>query len=245
MSVPEPLASPGRVLAWDSDFFGFRIGRLHGHQLTADSARAALAWAESERLRCLYFSAAPEDPVTLEQAHAGGFKFVDLRVELSLPLAGPTGGGPAAIRPAVAGDLGAVEALSRVAHHDTRFFKDPGFPRDRASDLYAAWIRRDFREHHLLVAEAAGTVAGYISCQTEGTPAIGRIGLVAVDASARRHGMGRALVAAALGWFHRQGCGEARVVTQASNVAAQRVYQALGFRTAETSATFHRWFSAT
>jgi ribosomal protein S18 acetylase RimI-like enzyme len=244
MAEAEPIDPPGSVLPWDSEFFGFRIGRLKSPRLTAGSLRAVLAWAAAERLRCAYFFAEPDCPVTLTLAQEGGFKFVEVRMELSVALAAPTRAQtPAAFRPAVAADLPAIEALSRAAHHDTRFFKDANFPADRAADLYAEWIRRDFRVHRIFVVPGvADGIAGYITCQADAAPDVGRIGLVAVAEAERRRGLGRVLVEGALHWFHRTGCKEARVVTHAANVPAQRVYQSLGFRTAETSATFHRWF---
>jgi ribosomal protein S18 acetylase RimI-like enzyme len=246
MAEAEPIEPPGTVLPWDSEFFGFRIGRLKSPRLTAGALRSTLAWAAAERLRCVYFFAEADCPVTLALAHEGGFRFVDVRMELSVKLTPQPGAAtPAGLRPATAADLPAIEALSRVAHHDTRFFKDANFPADRAADLYAEWIRRDFRVHRIFVVPGVDAgIAGYITCQVDAIPDVGRIGLVAVAESERRRGLGRVLVAGALQWFQGAGCREARVVTQASNVPAQRVYQALGFRTAETCATFHRWFQS-
>ena len=84
--------------------------------------------------------------------------------------------------------------------------------------------------------------AGYISCQVDAVTGTGRIGLIAVAELERGRGLGRILVSGALRWLGEAGCREVRVATQASNVPAQRLYQALGFRTAEASATYHRWF---
>jgi dTDP-4-amino-4,6-dideoxy-D-galactose acyltransferase len=247
MAAPEPGDSPGSVLPWDSEFFGFRIGRLASRHLNPETLRAALAWAAAERLRCAYFFADAGCPATLALAHEGGFRFVDFRMELAVTLA-PTGRAPAAteLRPATAADLPAIEALSRTAHHDTRFFKDAGFPASRAADLYAEWIRRDFRLHRIFVVPGreAG-IAGYVTCQNETAPGVGRIGLIAVAETERQRGLGRTLVEGALQWFRDTGRPEVRVVTQASNIPAQRVYQSLGFRTAEAGATYHRWFPST
>ncbi|HWA26778.1 MAG TPA: GNAT family N-acetyltransferase [Lacunisphaera sp.] len=240
MSAPERGGTPGLFLPWDSEFFGFRIGRVQGNRLTRESLRPVLDWAAAERLRCAYFFADAEDAATLALAHEGGFRFVDLRVDLAMPL--PAGGALPAVadfRAAATSDLPALQAISRVAHYDTRFFKDAGFPRERASDLYAEWIQRDFRVHHVFTLPGN---PGYVTCQVDPAAGAGRIGLIAVAEAQRGRGLGRALVQGALHWLAAQGCREARVATQASNVAAQRLYQALGFRTAETAATHHRWF---
>lgn len=244
MSDAAGANNPGVFLPWDSEFFGFRIGRANGARLDASARARLLAWSAEERLRCLYFFADGNDAATLEQAHAGGFKFVDVRVDLAMPLrAGAPAELPQGVRVATAADLPALEAIARTAHTDTRFSKDAGFPTDRVAELYARWIQRDFREHQVLAWDApAGGAAGYVTCQFNAATRVGRIGLIAVAAEQQGRGAGRTLVEGALRRFAQAGCIEARVVTQACNLAAQRLYQAHGFRTAETHATFHRWF---
>ncbi len=240
MSTPEREDAPGVFLPWDSEFFGFRIGRMKASRLTPDALRAVLAWATAEKLRCVYFSADAECAETLALAHTGGFQFVDLRVDLAIPM--PSAGAPPAapgFRPATTADLPALEAISRVAHRDTRFFKDTQFSATRAADLYAEWIQRDFRVHRVFTVPGN---AGYVTCQVDSATGTGRIGLIAVAESERGRGLGHGLVGGALRYLGESGCREVRVATQASNVAAQRLYQAFGFRTAEASATYHRWF---
>jgi dTDP-4-amino-4,6-dideoxy-D-galactose acyltransferase len=74
-----------------------------------------------------------------------------------------------------------------------------------------------------------------------GDAGTGSIGLVGVAEAARGRGLGGRLVAAALGWFAGQGVERVEVVTQGRNVAAQRLYQAHGFRTRRVEVSFHRW----
>lgn len=244
MSASERKDAPGVFLPWDSEFFGFRVGRLYARQLTPPALSTLMTWAVGEQLRCLYFMADASSAETLTLAHAGGFKFVDMRVDFALDLTHPSPTSSTnGLRPATATDLPGLEAISRVAHQDTRFFKDTNFPAHRSADLYAEWIRRDFKMNHILVA--TGTDAqpvGYVTCQLDATAGTGRIGLIAVAESERHRGLGRILVAGALRYFQQCQCKQALVATQASNIAAQRLYQSQGFRTIETGATFHRWF---
>lgn len=243
MAATDQPGAPGVFLPWDSEFFGFRVGRLHANRLTAESLSAALAWAAAERLRCAYFFAEADDAGTLAAAHAGGFKFVDLRVDLATALPPPVALRPASCRAATAADLPRLEALARTAHRDTRFFKDTLFPAERAAELYPEWIRRDFRVHRILVATREdGSPAGYVTCQTTADSSLGRIGLIAVAEDARRHGFGSALVTSALQVLRESGCTATRVATQGSNLPALRLYQEFGFRPTEVCATYHRWF---
>ena len=50
-----------------------------------------------------------------------------------------------------------------------------------------------------------------------------------VDADARRHGVGRALIQAAVEWARAQGCSEVEVSTDQDNADAQAFYRRLGF----------------
>lgn len=244
MSEPDRSDVPGVLLPWDSEFFGFRIGRLNSRRLTPASLQQALTWAADQRLRCVYFLADASCADTLACAHEGRFKFIDVRVDFATDLAAKTGTpSETRLRPATTADLPALEKLSRTSHQDTRFFKDSNFPANRSADLYAEWIRRDFKLHRIFVAPGTGHgVAGYVTCHVDPAAGTGRISLIAVAEGERQRGLGRALVEGALQHFRQSGCKQTWVATQASNLPAQRLYQLLGFRTAETCATFHRWF---
>jgi dTDP-4-amino-4,6-dideoxy-D-galactose acyltransferase len=235
--------TPAALLPWDTEFFGFRIGRVNSARLDAAALRATLEWSAREKVRCLYLSADPGCADTLALAHEGGFRFVDLRVDFQAELAAVEPAAGPGFRAATAQDLPALTELARVAHTDTRFFKDAGFPAARVADLYAEWIQRDFRENQVFaIAGAKGAPAGYVTCAVDAAAHAGRIGLIAVAAGEQGRGLGRILVQGARHWLRERGCREVRVATQASNLAAQRLYQGQGFRTAETRATFHRWF---
>lgn len=237
----------GRFLSWDSEFFGFRIGRATGSRLTDESVSELLSWAGAERLRCLYLSADSEDPTTLRLAAQAGFQFVDVRLDLSLASSrGQSAPRPpdASLRQAHAGDLIPLQAIARDAHRDTRFFKDANFGEQQARKLYARWIERDLVTHTVFLttdpSEPTKPV-GYISCQPDEQGA-GRIGLTAIAVGHQGRGLGRQLMSAALDWFAAQNITTINVATQASNIRAQRFYQSAGFRSAHASVWFHRWF---
>src|SRR5688572_28289769 len=86
MTPPDAPAAPAVFLPWDTEFFGFRIGRVTPNQLTADIVSALLAWSATEHIRCLYFFAAPHCATTLSLAHEAGFKFIDVRLDFALDL---------------------------------------------------------------------------------------------------------------------------------------------------------------
>ena len=149
------------------------------------------------------------------------------------------------IRTSTPADVEPLREIAAASHVDTRFFVDGRFDRAKCADMYATWIEKSCRgwADVVFVAELDGVAVGYLSCHMK-PDATGNIGLVGIAARAQGRGLGRRLVEAALEWFASRRAERATVVTQGRNVAAQRIYQACGFRTASVQLWHHRWFDA-
>jgi len=233
-----------RLLAWDSDFFGVRVARVHPGRLTPATASAVMGWCEAHAIDLLYFLADADDPLTIGLAEDYGFRLVDLRVTLDRPLDGAQAlRAPDAVRPVRPADLPALQAIARTGFAQSRFYADPRIPDERAAALYETWVTQRAQDPaaHVLVAEMEGQAAGFITCLRSG--AQGTIDLFAVGEGARGRGLGQALVSAALDWFAGQGAAGVSVVTQGRNLAAQRLYQRCGFVTCAMQLWYHRWFA--
>jgi len=240
---PASASAPAVVLDWDSAFWGFRVGRVVGEEMTPELAAVLDAWAEGETVSCLYFLAPADDHETVDAAQQARFRFVDVRLELSQRISpvDPT----ARVRPYEHRDLGALRAIASTSHEITRFYADRHFPRARCSELYDTWIVRSCEEGFadgVLVADVEGRAVGYVTCDFDEDARAGSIGLIAVADSERGAGLGDELVRGALAWMTDRGATEARVVTQGANVAAQRRFQRAGFRTSSVELWFHRWY---
>lgn len=233
-------------LPWDSNHFGISIGRLLPYSVSEAELSTALRAVEEAGIRCLYWLSDSTDS-QIEVALGAGFKMVDIRVELEVQVGSgvPSRNDQATIRVAGESDLAPLKLLASRSHRNTRFYSDRGFPTDRADALYAAWIERSFQDPSqvILVSGPTGQPDGYIAfgISEAGT---GAIGLIAVDESHRGHGLGSALVSAALARLAGLGAKQVTVVTQGSNEAAQRLYTKLGFSERDRSIWFHRWFGA-
>ena len=229
------------LLEWDTEFFGFPIARISAGLLTPDELRSVLSWCNAEHIRCLYWLVEGDAVAAIRLAEEHQFRFVDIRLTLdSKPDAAQHR--IQSTRRASEEDLSALATIAGYAHADTRFFRDPNFPRDRCRELYAVWVQKSIRGYaeRVFVAEHNGMPAGYITCHAKGD--VGEIGLIAVAESARGKGLGSELIAAALQYFAESGTKQVRVVTQGHNVAAQRLYQRYGFLTCSVQIWYHRWF---
>jgi dTDP-4-amino-4,6-dideoxy-D-galactose acyltransferase len=234
---------PCQVLDWDSAFFGFRIAQLREVHLTAQSVFDSLKWCDREGIRCLYFLASGDSLEAANLAGANGSRMVDIRFTLAREPGGGQVGEAESVRAFDEADLSALRSIARVSHRDSRFYSDPGFPDQRCDELYETWIDRSCHgfADRVLVAEHLLKTAGYVSCHLRPN-GIGAIGLLAVADGFRGVGLGRRLVAGALHFFAEAGCKSVTVVTQGRNIAAQRLYQNCGFRSASMELWYHRWF---
>ncbi len=230
------------LLDWDTGFFGVRIARLDRTAPTAAELQDALIWCETERIECLYLLADANDPATTRLAEDAGFHLRDIRMTLARALAGSAAGLPPGIRTATEGDIDGLARIAETSHTDSRFYYDPGFPREHCDALYRTWIERSCRGYaqQVFVADHEGVAAGYITCHKDEDA--GRIGLLAVAEAARGGGLGSRLISAALQYFAASGFDQTTVVTQGRNTAAQRLYIRHGFLPQSTEVWYHRWF---
>ena len=242
-----PIIPPCSLLPWDSKFWRFPVAKINEHKVTTDTLDSALSWSNMNSVRCLYFAADPRCGTTLRAISDAGGQFVDFRMDLEARLYSVDESNSSCFifRPATSLDLPLIRTIALKSHKDSRFFKDTHFNQVGAAELYAKWIERDLKEHHLIVAtklNQPGIPLGYVSCQMESENR-GRIGLIAVDAQFRGQGLGRGLLNNALAYFESRDRLQVRVATQGSNVNALRLYEGSGFKTIETIAWFHLWFS--
>lgn len=240
---------PCTFLPWDSEFFGFRVGRVNGNRLDPALAAEVDAWRQAEQIRCLYFLAAAEDFRSVETAERQAFHQVDIRVtfELKVPPAGiaPTQPEGVLIRPFKPDDIPALKEIGRVSFSLSRFYFDGNFPRQRCDELYAVWVEKSCHGYAdaVLVAEIDHQPAGFITLKrtNPGSP-VGEIGLVGIGPGAQGRGLGHILVKHSLDWFEHQGLTRAEVVTQGRNIRAQRLYQRAGFITQNVKIWYHKWY---
>ena len=145
-----------------------------------------------------------------------------------------------AIRPATPADLPALGRLGALLvrmHHDLdpeRFIAAP----PRTEDAYASFLGRQLEEPNVvvLVAERDGEVLGYTYAGVEGWDYMslrGPAGVlydIVVDPAHRGHGVGRALLDAALAALKARGAPRVVLSTAEQNEAAQRLFARAGFR---------------
>jgi dTDP-4-amino-4,6-dideoxy-D-galactose acyltransferase len=238
------MTTPCEYLGWDSSFFGRRIGRLGVGRLTAATLIDLDDWVAANQIECVYFLCETPDPESTALAEGHGFHLVDIRVTLENRSGGDRIAtcGNLRVREASSGHVEALKAIARSSHKNTRFYQDTHFEASRCDALYETWIEKSCSGYAdmVLTVELGETVAGYITCHLDSERA-GHIGLLAVADTVGGKGVGSALVHAALNWFRSQQRSLVTVVTQGSNIRAQRLYQRCGFVSCSVELWYHYW----
>ena len=238
-----------QFLPWDTAFWGYRIARVKYRHLTPESVRSVLTWCSKEKIDCLYLLATSNDTQTIQLAEETGFRVQDIRMSYIYKqfygVREKQIGDHINLRYSRPEDLEPLLPIARTAYTGTRFYNDPCFAVEQCSDLYGIWLRRSLLEDYadqVIVAEIGGKVIGYVTCKLFSDSSCGKIDLVGVAKQARGQGIGEALINCALVWFMQQKAERVQVVTQGSNIAAQRLYQRCGFSIQSVQLWYHKWF---
>jgi GNAT superfamily N-acetyltransferase len=243
------LRPPCELLGWDSEHFGFPIGKVAGATLTPDTAEAIDDWASDQGIRCLYFLADADDADTARVAAGHGYRVVDIRITVRHSLKGlaelsSSSPETMTVRDANEGELDYLRRLAAQSHHGSRFYFDGGFPPERCDALYAAWVERGFRDpdRTLSVAIVDGEPVGYQVLAPLGRERVGHGELAAVDERYRGRGVGVALHVVMLRSLAARGAVTHWGVLSLRNLASIRLHARLGFLTEKVEVWHHKWY---
>jgi dTDP-4-amino-4,6-dideoxy-D-galactose acyltransferase len=234
--------SPCRFLEWDSEFFGRRIARVTAAEITGEEMERIRRWAQAEAIDCLYYLADANDTDSIRVVEDAGFRITDVRITRERSLDGERGELPEDVDFFREEDVPALGAIASSSHGTSRFYHDHHFSRERCDALYRTWIANACagRADCVLVVRREGRAVGYMTCVIE-SPTTGSLGLGAVSTAERGRSLGERLSRGAIRWFANSDLERVRVVSQARNVEASRLWERLGFQTLSVEHWYHLW----
>ena len=235
MSTLEPLA-------WDSEFFGFGIGRLHPDAEGEGAANLAEVEDEARQLgiQCLYASLDPIHTDLSIDLQRHGFRLVEVAMDLVHPTSviDKLPETTAATRDATPEDLPALEDEIAVIAPWSRFAVDRRFGLDAARRVHRAWatLAATAEDRRLVVAEDEHGITGY-STQSTLPGEEPRVDLIASS----RSGSGAAY-ALIDHHFHQFGPGRSRGgPVAARNATSMHFVENCGYRVKSARYLYHRW----
>jgi dTDP-4-amino-4,6-dideoxy-D-galactose acyltransferase len=250
-------------LDWDSEHFGFPVGRIAG-DVGDIELQAGLDQARNRAFRLIYWATAPDREAPPQLLAEFNGRLVDRKVTFARGLcdvdrAVPSGG--LTIVPFGQAEVSdELTDLAIAAGEYSRFAVDPRIPRDRFEEMYRIWIAGS------VCGEMAGTVliardgaldgaakttsaphksataaeiAGMITIKVTG--GVGNIGLIAVAETQRGRGIGSRLIDAAHDWMVSRGASKTTVVTQEANGPACALYRRTGYTIEHAENYYHFW----
>lgn len=230
-------------LAWDSSWLGFAVARVGGKGLTnLAQVQAAIAQCQATGVRLLYLVFDPSHQAAARAAEAAGAQLVDEKLTYHQALTGqvlalPHPPGTRLVRAhAITPTL---EELAVQSGAYSRFREDARFGTAAFESLYRQWLWQTFDHGLLWVAETNTQATGLLAFA--GRDNFASIELLAVAPDTRRQGIGQCLVQTAKQAAQQQGYSELRVVTQAANQPACRLYEQCGFRLLQAELVYHLW----
>jgi dTDP-4-amino-4,6-dideoxy-D-galactose acyltransferase len=239
------------LLEWDTEFFGQRIARLNTSYLTPENVEIIDNFCAKNQIDCLYFLATSDDSLTIRLAEENAYRLQDVRMVFELELGkikiersnlAPN----FELKTATLADTDSLVPFVQNAFIHSRFYNDPHFSSEQCDRLYETWLIRSIEGNFadtVLMLTYKGQAAAFISCSLDESTVTGTISLVGVAEKMRGQKLGVQMVNNALLYFQQQRMQSVEVVTQARNIAAQRLYQKCGFRTKQTSLWYHKWFN--
>jgi ribosomal protein S18 acetylase RimI-like enzyme len=236
--APEPF---------DSTILGLRIGRiLSASAPSTDSYRQVFAELTGRATEDGYDQVlrrtALENLNEIWALERGGFELMDVGVtfgqRLTAPIDPPTYD-DLAIRPSADEDIDRIVGLMVREPWGSRYESDPAYEAARVRELRSRWLWNSHRGRAdvVLVGVLDGLPAGYVTCRLDREVEQGEIELVGTLPGFRGRGVASRVLTHAVAWFSRRAA-FVTVRTQATNVAAARLYEGAGFTLHSSDVTF-------
>ena len=235
-------SASAEFLTWDSEFFGFRIGRV----LPGPFDAAAIDdWRRSQHIRCLYYLAELGDIQSIHAAEKMGFRLMDIRTTFFLPLPQSAKiNQEILVRQAKPDELSDLLSISNGVFCNGRFYQDPNFPTPLVDKMYNRWLENHFFQSNTCVwiAENEDGIHGFTSVET--TPEkIARLSLTGVHHSARRRGVAKALKSFVIDYYSTAGFTRLESITQGRNRSLININFSFGFKLVHQQLWYHGWFN--
>lgn len=229
---------------WDSDFFDYKIGRIHAGNMNSEILRMQIAQANAEGYKLIYLFADPEDVLSNTSAKDFGAKLVDQKVTFRIKVEDAVDAGiNEHIKDYETGyPSEKLIDLSLQSGLYSRYKIDENFRNREFERLYLAWIENSMNKKiadHTFVYVEDGKELGVVTVKIK--PELAQIGIIAVDESTRGKSIGSKLMKQVIAVVKKKQVPLLDVATQIDNTNACNFYKKLGFHANVLENVYHIW----
>lgn len=222
-------------LKWDSNFFGYEIGKINYQSFDNNSIKEILEKSTDYKLVYVFVN---------EKINHPKFKLVDEKVTLSINVFNSK------IQDSnitsfdkLTHDFDELKKLAIISGIYSRFKIDQNFSNNEFERLYTEWINQTVTSENtldILVYLFEDKIVGFVTLLKVNEKKAD-IGLLAVNESFRGKGIGSKLLIQAINLCFENGYDELNVVTQQQNLPALNLYQSNKFIISEKKNIYHIW----
>lgn len=230
--------------AWDTDFFGYKIGRIHARNMNRELLKEQKDLAKNDGYKLIYLFADPDDSLSNTSANEVKAKLVDQKVTFRIKVDEATD----------------AESNEQIKDYETgypseklidlslqsglysRYKMDENFRNREFERLYLAWIENSMNKKiadHTFVYVEDGKELGVVTVKIK--PELAQIGIIAVDEGTRGKSIGSKLMKQVISVVQEKHVPLLDVATQIDNTNACNFYKKLGFHANVLENVYHIW----
>ena len=237
-----------KFLDWDSEHFYKRIAQVTSSFLDQDDFKKVDHWCITNNIDCIYYLKDLSNSNESDIEESNKFNLVDTRVELNLqiddlPMEHQCGSEIiiSSLKNKIRNEL---FSISDRNINNTRFYSDTYFDQDLVKKMYQIWIKKSCNDPFttVVIAEIKNRIVGFITFK-HGHQEISTIGLVAIDKSYQRLGIGKSIMNECIHLAFKQKNTRISVATQLNNRPAIKFYERFGFIVLRKSNWYHKWYT--
>ena len=219
-------------LTWDSDFFGFNVGKVTALKGERINFHDLLLKSKSDNYRLIYLFS--EDAISEDMVP------VDVKIVYSMPI--ENDGTHYEVLPEVHEATNSLYSLAYRSGDHSRFRLDKNFEKGKFEELYNIWVENSLSgkfADKVFKYEVNGEIVAFVTVAIKDHVAI--IGLIAVSENYGRRGIGSKLINAVKSYALERGCKTLNVATQQDNIEACMFYEKNGFSLYSKTYIYHLW----
>jgi len=226
-----------RRLDWDSDFFGYEVGKVIIPK--GISLNATEFYEDAQKFKITYVFSEQEQRIK-------NLRLVDIKTLLSQSIVerkkSKTRNESVSFFDPRRHNFEDLKELAIASGELSRFNIDKDFKNNEFKRLYVQWIENAVEDSasDVLVYFDGDELLGLTTLKEESNK-LSNIGLVAVRADTRGKGVGQSLIDASIKLAKKKGYSEIQVVTQHVNQPAIRLYEKCGFVITQKTYVYHYW----
>lgn len=233
-------------LEWDSNFFGFPIGRIYANGLTEEPLRKGLESAKPGNMEFVELFCDASDDESIDSSEKLGFHLADLRITLKKILGGDVSEDRVLkdliFKKANSEDIDRLKTVSSGLFKDSRYYRYQKFDKKNIDLMFQIWIEKSARgefDDELYCLYNEMDILAFCSLKYKGNAAA--IGLFGVNRAYQGKGLGSLILKRLFHLLYKRRVTDVVVITQGKNSEALHLYQKNGFCVAVITLCYYKW----